>query len=70
VIWIPGQNRLSDYGRANAHNRYEETNRIGDHMWWISDVRKFQRHYPAWKFRYSLREILEEIHHSINEHAK
>jgi CDP-paratose 2-epimerase len=49
---------------------YEETNRIGDHIWWIGDVRKFQRHYPAWKFRYSLREILEEIHHSINEHAK
>jgi nucleoside-diphosphate-sugar epimerase len=31
---------------------YEETNRIGDHVWWISDVRKFQKHYPAWKFRY------------------
>ena len=30
---------------------YEETNRIGDHIWWISDVRKFQSHYPEWKFR-------------------
>jgi CDP-paratose 2-epimerase len=26
---------------------YEETNRIGDHIWWISDVTKFQKHYPA-----------------------
>ena len=41
---------------------YEEQNRIGDHIWWISDVRKFQSHYPKWKFRYGLREILEEIH--------
>ncbi len=41
---------------------YEETNRIGDHIWWVSDVRKFQAHYPAWKFRYGLREILNEIH--------
>jgi CDP-paratose 2-epimerase len=41
---------------------YEETNRIGDHIWWISDVRKFQSHYPHWKFRYGLREILEEIY--------
>ena len=32
--------------------KYEETNRIGDHIWWISDVRKFQEHYPEWKFRY------------------
>ncbi len=44
---------------------YEEDNRIGDHIWWISDVRKFQEHYPAWKFRYGLREILEEIHEAV-----
>jgi CDP-paratose 2-epimerase len=41
---------------------YEETNRIGDHIWWISDVRKFQAHYPNWKFRYGMRDILKEIH--------
>ncbi len=44
---------------------YEETNRIGDHIWWISDVRKFQSHYPNWKFRYGMREILEEIHRAV-----
>ncbi len=49
---------------------YEETNRIGDHIWWISDVRKFQKHYPDWKFRYSLREILDEIHYSVAHRAK
>src|SRR5690606_27976944 len=27
---------------------YNETNRAGDHIWWISDVRKFQAHYPGW----------------------
>src|SRR5437870_10242622 len=44
---------------------YEETNRIGDHIWWISDVRKFQSHYPQWKFRFGLREILEQIFHAV-----
>ncbi|MFL6531453.1 MAG: NAD-dependent epimerase/dehydratase family protein [Chthoniobacterales bacterium] len=44
---------------------YVEDNRIGDHIWWISDVRKFQEHYPNWKFRYGLREILEEIHEAV-----
>ncbi|MFN2509218.1 MAG: NAD-dependent epimerase/dehydratase family protein [Chthoniobacterales bacterium] len=44
---------------------YEENNRIGDHIWWISDVRRFQEHYPPWKFRYGLREILEEIHQAV-----
>jgi CDP-paratose 2-epimerase len=41
---------------------YVEDNRIGDHIWWVSDVRKFQCHYPKWKFQYGLHKILEEIH--------
>lgn len=43
---------------------YVEDNRIGDHIWWISDVRKFQNHYPAWKYRYNLQGILDEIHNA------
>ncbi|EEF59571.1 NAD-dependent epimerase/dehydratase family protein [Pedosphaera parvula] len=42
--------------------KYVEDNRIGDHIWWISDVRKFQTHYPQWKYRYDLMGILKEIH--------
>jgi CDP-paratose 2-epimerase len=41
---------------------YKEDNRIGDHIWWISDVRKFQQHYPSWRYRYDLRTIFTEIH--------
>jgi CDP-paratose 2-epimerase len=44
---------------------YTETNRIGDHIWWISDVRKFQRHYPSWKFRYGLCDILRDIYRAV-----
>ena len=44
---------------------YEEDNRIGDHIWWISDVRKFQNHYPGWSYRYSVREILTEIYQAL-----
>ena len=40
---------------------YEESNRIGDHMWWISDVRKFNHHYPGWELTYTVRDILAEI---------
>lgn len=36
--------------------------RIGDHRWWISDIRPFQADYPAWTPAYGLREILREIH--------
>ena len=41
---------------------YEETNRIGDHIWWISDTRRFQQDYPEWSYRYNIDQIMEEIH--------
>lgn len=44
---------------------YIDENRIGDHKWWISDVRKFQKHYPKWKYQYGLEDILQEIHNSL-----
>lgn len=40
---------------------YTDTNRIGDHIWWISDVRKFKKHYPAWDFTRNIKQILVEI---------
>ena len=36
--------------------------RIGDHRWWISDLREFRRDYPAWEPRYDVDSILREIH--------
>ena len=47
--------------------KYEEDNRIGDHIWYVSDVRRFQSHYPNWKYRYGLRELLNEIHASYGK---
>jgi CDP-paratose 2-epimerase len=41
---------------------YTEQNRIGDHIWWISDTGKFRSHYPGWKQKYDVRRILNEIH--------
>ena len=41
---------------------YVETNRIGDHIWWISDISKFKNHYPNWDLKYNVKDILEEIY--------
>ncbi|MBN1269150.1 MAG: NAD-dependent epimerase/dehydratase family protein [Kiritimatiellae bacterium] len=40
---------------------YSETNRIGDHIWWISDLSRFKTHYPTWKMEYDVPRILREI---------
>ncbi len=40
---------------------YKEANRVGDHIWWISDTGKFSRHYPDWKQKYDVEAILQQI---------
>ena len=39
----------------------DEINRTGDHIWYVSDLRKFQADYPAWQPRQTIRSILEQI---------
>jgi len=46
---------------------YSETNRIGDHIWWISDVSRFKKHYPDWDFTYNMSDILEQIYAQMRE---
>jgi CDP-paratose 2-epimerase len=41
---------------------YHENNRVGDHIWWVSDLSKFQNHFPNWEVQYAVPQILQEIH--------
>jgi CDP-paratose 2-epimerase len=45
--------------------KYAETNRIGDHIWYISDTSLFRQHYPEWSYRYSLDNIMTDIFESF-----
>jgi Nucleoside-diphosphate-sugar epimerases len=49
---------------------YSETNRIGDHIWYISDVNKFKSHYPTWDWKFNLEDTLVEMHDKMNERIK
>ncbi len=42
--------------------RMSEINRVGDHRWWISDLKPFRRDFPGWEMKYDIRSILLEIH--------
>jgi CDP-paratose 2-epimerase len=35
--------------------------RIGDHIWYISNLSKFKKHYPKWKQIYNTKKIIEEL---------
>jgi CDP-paratose 2-epimerase len=40
---------------------YAESNRIGDHIWYISDTAKFRAHYPEWRQRFGLEDLVKDI---------
>ncbi len=40
---------------------YVEDNRIGDHIWYVSDVSKFKNHFPDWNLTKNIDSILKEI---------
>ena len=41
---------------------YQETNRVGDHIWWIGSNAAFQADYPGWKQVYDVPAIMQEIY--------
>jgi CDP-paratose 2-epimerase len=41
---------------------YSEDNRIGDHIWYVSDLSKFKQRYPSWSIKHNIKSILSEIH--------
>ena len=43
------------------HWQYVDANRAGDHIWWITDTRKFSQHFPGWTPKYDLRAMLEQM---------
>ena len=39
----------------------KKQNRVGDHIWYISSMKKFKKHYPKWKQFYNSEKIIDEL---------
>jgi CDP-paratose 2-epimerase len=53
--------RLEELDGRRLETEYVEEPRRGDHVCYISDLRRFRGDYPAWELRYSLDDILAEL---------
>jgi len=47
--------------------KYDETNRIGDHICYYSDLRKMKAHYPNWDITKSLEDVFNDIYNRYME---
>lgn len=56
---------IKKYSGKSITFNYVDANRIGDHIWWISDVSKFKEHYPNWDYKYDIDNIIKDIINNI-----
>ena len=49
----------------NVPYEYVDQPRKGDHLWYVSDCRKFQNKYPEWFYKYSMGDILDDFISSV-----
>lgn len=47
--------------KIKIKKEYVKSNRVGDHIWYVSDISKFKKDYPNWKQHYNTNNILEEL---------
>lgn len=52
--------QLADMG-FNLRYQLRDENRIGDHICYITDLKKVRSHFPQWEIRYKLPDILSEV---------
>ena len=44
---------IEKYSGLKIRKEVTKTNRVGDHIWYISSMKKFKKHYPKWTQKYS-----------------
>ena len=72
-VYNVGGGRFSNCSILEALNFIEKTcnfkikkkilkdNRVGDHIWYISNMKKFKKDYPKWRQKYSSLKIIKEL---------
>jgi len=61
VSMLEAIQKIQDISGCRLEYSVSENNRVGDHIWYVSDVRKFQADYPDWKYEYNIDSILKEM---------
>ena len=61
ISMLEAINKISNILEKPLNYTISDDNRIGDHMWYISDVSKFKSHYPDWNYKYDIDMIINEM---------
>jgi CDP-paratose 2-epimerase len=67
ISMLEAINKISNILGKSLNYTISDDNRIGDHIWYISDVSKFKSHHPDWNYKYDIDMIINEM---INSELK
>ena len=52
---------VEDITKIKIKRKILKTPRVGDHIWYISNLNKFKKHYPKWRQKYNTKKIIKEL---------
>ena len=58
---IEALNYIEEKKKVKIKKKIKKENRVGDHIWYITNMKKFKIHYPKWKQKYNTRKIIDEL---------
>ena len=58
---IEALNYLEKKTKIKIKKKLIKVNRVGDHIWYISSMKKFKKHYPKWKQKFNTKKIIDEL---------
>ena len=52
---------VEEYSNIKIKRKILKTPRTGDHIWYVTNLKKFKRDYPKWIQKYNTKKIIEEL---------
>ncbi len=63
--------KIENFSNIKCDYKILKTNRVGDHIWWITDNSKFKKDFPKWKITKNLDDSLKNmIKHELSTKNK
>ena len=54
-------NFIEKISKIKIKKKILSENRVGDHIWYISNLKKFKKHYPQWRQIFTTKKIINEL---------
>ena len=58
---IEALNLVEKFANIKIKKTFLKQNRVGDHIWYVSNMKKFKKDFPNWKQKYSTIKIIKEL---------